>query len=68
MRGTAAAPARDMAVTEPQAESPAGTPAAPALLRWYLLAGLVVAGLVLHFVLGPSTPVPFDVLGSGADA
>jgi hypothetical protein len=33
----------------------------PGLARWYVVAALVVAGLILQFVLGPSTPVLFDI-------
>lgn len=42
-------------------EIPAAPTPAPGFARWYLVAALVVAGLILQFVLGPSTPVLFDI-------
>lgn len=47
--------------------APASSPVPSVPLVWYLIFAALLIGVVLHFVLGPSMPVLFDIMpGSGA--
>lgn len=51
-------------MSEPSA--PASPPAPAVPLAWYLIFAALAVGVVLHFLLGPSMQVLFDIMpGSG---